>query len=66
MLFTFLVFYNRLCLITYDENFAKASGINVTIYHFIIALITALVVVIGMRMMGTLMISSLIVFPSIV
>ena len=62
----FMVFYNRLCLITYDENYAKTSGINVTFYQFLIALITALVVVLGMRMMGTLMISSLIVFPCII
>ena len=62
----FIVFYNRFCLITYDENYAKTTGINVTFYQFLIALITALVVVLGMRMMGTLMISSLIVFPAII
>ena len=59
-------FYNRLFLITFDEKFAKASGINVNLYQFLIALITALVVVVGMRMMGTLLISSLIVFPAII
>lgn len=60
------IFYNRLFLISFDERFAKASGINVTFYQFLIALITALVVVLGMRMMGTLLISSLIVFPAII
>ena len=50
-------------MITYDEKYAKVCGINVTFYQFLIALFTALVVVIGMRMMGTLLISSLIVFP---
>jgi zinc transport system permease protein len=59
-------FYNRLFLISFDEKFAKASGINVTFYQFLIALITGLVVVLGMRMMGTLLISSLIVFPAII
>lgn len=62
----YLVFYNRLFLITFDEKYAKATGINVTFYQFLIALITALVVVVGMRMMGTMLISSLIVFPAII
>lgn len=62
----YLLFYNRLFLITFDEKFAKASGISVTLYQFLIALLTALVVVVGMRMMGTLLISSLIVFPAVI
>ena len=55
-----------LFLVTFDERYAKASGINVTVYQFLIALLTALVVVVGMRMMGTLLISSLIVFPAVI
>ena len=62
----YLIFYNRLFLVTFDEKYAKATGISVTFYQFLIALITALVVVVGMRMMGTMLISSLIVFPSII
>lgn len=62
----YIVFYNRLFLITFDEKYAKACGISVSLYQFLIALITALVVVVGMRMMGTLLISSLIVFPAII
>jgi len=62
----YCLFYNRLFLITFDETNAKASGINVALYQFLIALITALVVVVGMRMMGTMLISSLIVFPAII
>lgn len=62
----YVIFYNRLFMITYDERFAKVSGINVTFYQFLISLITAVVVVLGMRMMGTLLISSLIVFPAII
>ena len=62
----YVVFYNRLFLISFDEKFAKASGISVTWYQFLISIITALVVVLGMRMMGTLLISSLIVFPAII
>ncbi len=61
----FFLFYNRLFLITSDESFARASGINVTMYQFLISFLTAVTVVIGMRMMGTLLISSLIIFPTI-
>ncbi len=66
VLIVYLLFYNRLFLITYDENFAKTRGINVTFYQFLISFLTALIVVLGMRMMGTLLISSLIVFPAII
>lgn len=65
-IFIYAFFYNRLFLITFDEKFAKASGISVTLYQFLISILTAFIVVIGMRMMGTLLISSLIVFPSII
>jgi zinc transport system permease protein len=66
LVFVYIIFYNRLFLISFDEKFAKASGIQVTFYQFLISLITALVVVLGMRMMGTLLISSLIVFPAVI
>lgn len=66
LIIIYSIFYNRLFLISFDEKFAKASGINVSFYQFLIAFITALVVVLGMRMMGTLLISSLIVFPAII
>ena len=62
----YIAFYNRLFLVTFDEKYAKTTGINVTFYQFLIALLTALVVVVGMRMMGTMFISSLIVFPAII
>lgn len=61
----YLLFYNRLFLITCDESFAKSSGIRVGFYQFMIALLTALTVVLGMRMMGSLLISSLIIFPAV-
>lgn len=66
LVIVYLFCYNRLFMITYDEKYAKVCGINVTFYQFLIALFTALVVVIGMRMMGTLLISSLIVFPAVI
>ncbi len=63
---TFVIFYNRLFIVTTDEEFARAIGINVTFYQFLISFLTALTVVIGMRMIGTLLISSLIIFPAII
>ena len=61
----YILFYNRIFAVTFDESFAKASGINVSFYNMLIAFLTAITIVLGMRMMGTLLISSLIVFPAI-
>ena len=61
----FVAFYPRIFAVTFDENFSKATGVNSAIYNMIIAMLTAVTVVLGMRMMGTLLISSLIVFPSL-
>ena len=52
-------------MITFDEAFAKASGIKVEAYNGLIAVLTALTIVVGMRLMGAMMISSLIVFPAL-
>lgn len=65
VLVIFLIFYNRLFLITYDESYAVSSGISVTFYQFLISFLTALTIVIGMKIMGTLLISSLIIFPAV-
>lgn len=62
---TFVLFYNKLLLVTCDEEFATAQEVNLTAYHFLISILTALTVVVGMRMMGTLLISSLIIFPAV-
>lgn len=61
----FILFYNRLFLITYNEDYARSLGINVTLYQFLISFLTALTIVLGMRMMGTLLISSLIILPAV-
>lgn len=61
----FVVFYNRIFAVTFDENFARATGIRAGLYNGILAVLTAVTVVIGMRMMGALLISSLIIFPSL-
>ena len=62
---TFIICYHDIFLVTYDEDFARASGTKVDFYKTVISLLTALVVVIGMRIMGTLLISSLIIFPAL-
>ena len=65
VLLLYLLFYPRIFAVTFDESFAKASGTNTRLYNMVIALLTAVTIVLGMRMMGTLLISSLIVFPSL-
>ena len=65
VLFLYIFFYPRIFAVTFDENFAKASGTNTRFYNMVLALLTSITIVLGMRMMGTLVISSLIVFPSI-
>ena len=62
-MFAFL--YNKIFSVTFDEKFAKASGINTNIYNIIIAVLTAITIVLGMRLMGALLISALIIFPSL-
>jgi zinc transport system permease protein len=65
VLVLFVLFYNKLFVITFDETFARAGGIKTGFYNMIIALLTALTIVLGMRMMGAMLISSLIVFPAL-
>lgn len=65
VLVLFLLFYNKLFAITFDETFAKAGGVKTGLYNMLIALLTALTIVLGMRMMGALLISSLIIFPAL-
>ncbi len=65
VLILFIVFYNRIFAVTFDENFSKATGLRANTYNMIIALLTALTIVLGMRMMGSLLISSLIIFPAL-
>jgi zinc transport system permease protein len=65
VLVLFMVFYNKLFGITFDETFAKASGVRTGMYNMLIAFLTAITIVLGMRMMGAMLISSLIVFPAL-
>lgn len=61
----YFLFYNRIFAVTFDEGFAKATGLKPGLYNMVIALLTALTIVIGMRIMGTLLISALIIFPAV-
>ncbi|MDR2808205.1 MAG: metal ABC transporter permease [Spirochaetaceae bacterium] len=61
----FLLFYNKIFAITFDETFARATGTKVGVYNMLIAFLTAVTIVLGMRMMGALLISSLIIFPAL-
>lgn len=61
----FIIYYRKLFIITFDEQFAKASGLGVEKYRNIIAILTAVIIVIGMRMLGTLLISSIMIFPAL-
>ncbi len=64
VLLMYVIFYNKIFAVTFDENFAKATGIKAGIYNMIIAFLTAVTIVVGMKMMGSLLISSLIIFPA--
>ena len=65
VILAFIFLYNRIFAVTFDENFAKATGVNSGMYNMIFAVLTAVTVVLGMMMMGSLLISSLIVIPTL-
>lgn len=65
VLVLFLFFYHKIFAVTFDENFAIATGTNAGLYNMLIALLTAVTIVVGMRIMGSLLISSLIIFPAL-
>ena len=59
----FVICYNQMFAVTFDENFARATGVNVGFYNMVISVLTAVTIVLGMRMMGAMLISSLVIFP---
>lgn len=65
VILVFMLFYNKIFAITFDENFARATGVNSGIYNLIIAVITAVVIVLAMNLVGALLTSALIVFPAL-
>ena len=65
VLVLFVMFYHRLFAITFDESFSRATGVKVGHYNTVLSVLTALTIVLGMRMMGAMLISSLIIFPAL-
>lgn len=61
----FVLLYNRLFSVTFDEHSATASGVRVKRYNVLLSVLTAITIVVGMRLMGTLLISGLIIFPAL-
>jgi zinc transport system permease protein len=65
VLILYVLFYNTIFAVTFDETFARASGAKAGMYNMLIALLTAVTIVLGMRMMGAMLISALIIFPAL-
>lgn len=61
----FVIFYNKIFAVTFDENFARATGVKATAYNMVIAIITAIIIVLAMNLVGSLLISALIIFPAL-
>jgi zinc transport system permease protein len=60
-----IIFYHKLFAITFDETFARAAGVKAGLYNMLIAFLTAVTIALGMRMMGAMLISALIIFPAL-
>jgi zinc transport system permease protein len=65
VIIAFIIFYAQIFAVCYDENFARATGMKAGFYNTLLSVLVAVTIVIGMRMMGTLLISALIIFPAI-
>lgn len=65
VLILYVIFYHKIFAVTFDETFVRATGSGSGHYNMLIALLTSVVIVLGMRMMGALLISSLIIFPAL-
>jgi zinc transport system permease protein len=65
VLILYVLFYHKLFAVTFDESFSRATGLKVDRYNTLLAVLTALTIVLGMRMMGAMLISSLVIFPAL-
>ncbi|MFI3213591.1 MAG: metal ABC transporter permease [Eubacteriales bacterium] len=65
VIFIFILFYHKIFSVTFDETFAKATGIRVGLYNLLIAITIAAVIVVAMNLVGSLLISALVVFPAL-
>lgn len=61
----FIVFYNKIFAVTFDENFARATGTKAGVYNLLIAVIIAVIIVLAMNLVGSLLISALVIFPAL-
>ena len=64
MVVIFLLFYNKIFAVTFDEDFARAAGTRVDAYNLLIAVVIAIIIVLAMNLVGSLLISALIIFPA--
>ncbi len=65
VLIIFILFYHKIFAVTFDETFAMATGIKVKTYNMLIAMVTAVIIVLAMNLVGSLLISALVIFPAI-
>lgn len=65
VILVFVLFYNRIFAVTFDEVFATATGTRANVYNLIIAVITAIIIVLAMNLVGSLLISALVIFPAL-
>ena len=63
--FIFIFFYNKIFAVTFDENFVRATGVKANLYNLLIAVIIAVVIVLAMNLVGSLLISALVIFPAL-
>ena len=61
----FVLFYNRIFAVTFDEDFARAAGTRVDLYNLLIAVVIAVIIVLAMNLVGSLLISALVIFPAL-
>ena len=61
----FVLFYHKIFAVTFDESFAKATGVNADFYNLLIAVVTAVIIVLAMNLVGALLVAALVVFPAI-
>lgn len=61
----FLLFYHKIFAVTFDEDFARATGVRTSLYNLLVAVITAVIIVLAMNLVGSLLISALIIFPAL-
>ncbi len=61
----FLLFYNKIFAVTFDENFARATGTKAGLYNLLIAVVVAVIIVLAMNLVGSLLISALVIFPAL-